>query len=303
MKLDLDKTIPSIRNAAVVLVATGGVLLLSVIAVLLIRASLSRGLDIFSVAGILISCLFIGGIVIYLLCMAIHYIFSYWRNAHLQKAIRLSEAMQMMHAHMHHEKVDDVKRYSIRIFKSETALPHGVTEDVHCNEISTFLSPLFFNIDRLNAFGSPYYCCDFAQIQDVIKSIKAKWGTGEQSGAAAPEIAALERTIADLREKTKEITGKYTAASGREARLKKQQAEANNHVAILVELANRVTKDFKPPDRITIKEIKAKYLAIGKIYGITDVPDEYVDIFRKAMPEHLINWGGAPSQGSGEEET
>ena len=26
-------------------------------------------------------------------------------------------------------------------------------------------------------------------------------------------------------------------------------------------------------------------------------------IFRKTMPEHLINWGGAPSQGAEEEQT
>ena len=113
----------------------------------------------------------------------------------------------------------------------------------------------------------------------------------------------MDRVIVDLRERNKEITSKYTAASGREGRLKKQQAEANNHIATLVELANWVTANIKPPQKITIAEIKVKYLAIGKLHGVTDVPGEYVEIFRKAMPEHLINWGGAPNQGADSEET
>lgn len=117
------------------------------------------------------------------------------------------------------------------------------------------------------------------------------------------EVAALERRIADLHEEKKEATQKYTAAAGREARLKNRLAETESHMAVLVELANKVTNDFQPPHTITREGIKTKYIAIGKIHGITEAPSAYVDIFRKNMPKGIINWSGAPKQGSEEEKT
>jgi hypothetical protein len=74
-------------------------------------------------------------------------------------------------------------------------------------------------------------------------------------------------------------------------------------MAVLVELANKVTNEIKPPRNITENEIKAKYRAIGKIYDITTAPSVYIDMFRKNMPKEIINWGGAPNQGSTDEET
>ena len=164
---------------------------------------------------------------------------------------------------------------------------------------------MFFSIDRLNAIGSPYYCCDYEQIQRIIAENRDKWGseTKHLDTASVDIIASLERANTDLREKNKEVTQKYTAASGREARLKKQAAEIEAHMAILIELANKVTSDFKPPRKITRDEIKTKYVAIGKIRGITEAPGDYVELFRKTMPKEIINWSGAPNQGADTDET
>jgi len=116
-------------------------------------------------------------------------------------------------------------------------------------------------------------------------------------------IAALERKVADLLEKKNKATETFTAASGREGRLKKQLADVENHMAVLVELANKVTNEVKPPRNITEPAVRAVYLAIGKIYGISKIPGAYVEIFRKNMPKEIINWGGAPNQGFDDKET
>jgi len=300
----LDKIMSSCRTAAVTIIAVVGIVALSFLCVLLIRLQTSRGEPVVSTAATLIGCLIFGGLLIYLCCMLTYHAFSYWRKATLSKAIRISEAMHEIQAHMHHEKMDDIKRYSIKIFKTKKILQHGVTENVDCNEVSTFLSPMFFNIDRLSAFGSPYYCCDFEQIQTITASNKAKWGGDEKrSGETAEDVIALERRLADMNEKYKSRTKEYTAASGREGLLKKQMEEVESHMAVLVELANKVTNEVKPPRNITEDGIRTKYLAIGKIYGISKVPGAYVDIFRNNMPKEIINWGGAPKQGSVNEET
>ena len=166
------------------------------------------------------------------------------------------------------------------------------------------LSPMFFTIDRLNALGSPYYCCDFEQIQQIIARHKEQWGNiKEQSGDATETINSLDRALADMREKYNARTLEYTAVNGRNSQLEKQLAEVESHMAVLVELANKVTNDFKSPRKITADEIKARYLAIGKIYGITKAPSKYVKLFRTVMPRSIVNQGGAPSQGPAEEET
>ena len=298
------KIVRFIRAAVVFAVGAAITVLLSLLIVLIIRDHIAKGMAVDGITATLIGCMMISGILIWLCCLAAYHALSFWRTTRLDKAIRLSEAMQMLHAHTHPEKIEAIKHYAVRVFKSKAELPHGNTENVECKEISTFLSPMFFRIDRLNAIGSPHYCCDFEQIECIIADNKAKWGSGEeQSGGTSADIIALERTIADLREKNKETTSKYTAASGREGRLKKQQTETNSHIATLIELANKVTNEFKPPRTITRDEVKAKYLTIGKLHGINEAPGEYVELFRKTMPKEIINWSGAPNQGSEEGET
>jgi len=299
-KLEIIK---KLRVATVLGIGTVGVLAVSILVAGGLRNATSANATLNDLTAILLGGVLIGLFVTFLLCLLTFHAFSFFESTILPQAIRLNEAMRMLHAKTHQESRDALKFYRIAVFRTKNALGEGVEENVPCKLISTFLSPWFFRSDQNAAFGSNNHCCDFAQVQQIVADNKEKWGTAEASGDAEKKIVALERTIADLHEKNKESAGKYTAAAGREGRLKKQQAEVNDHMATLVELAHRVTTDFKPPRKITIKEIKAKYLAIGKIYGITDLPEEYVDIFRKAMPEHLINWGGAPSLGSDEEET
>jgi len=306
-KLEIIK---KLRIATVLGIGTLGVLAVSFLVANGLRNATGGNATLSDLAAILFGGVLIGLFVTFLFCLLAFHAFSFFESTTLPQAIRLNEAMRILHAKTHQESRDTLKFYRIAVFKAENALGEGIEENIPCKLISTFLSPWFFRSDQNAAFGSNNHCCDFEQIQSIIESNKAKWGTGEQSGDAAEhsgnesvKIIALERSIADLHEKNKEITSKYTAAAGREGRLKKQQAEVSSHMATLVELANKVTTDFKPPKTITRDAIKTKYLAIGKLYGITEAPGEYVEIFRKAMPKDIINWSGAPSQGSDEEET
>jgi hypothetical protein len=300
-----EKIIRSIRTVAVIVTGGVGVAILSLFVALLLRTSIARGeIVLVNLASSLLMCLFIGSVLIGLCCLTVFHALSFWCSRLLEKAVRLIEAMQMMGAQTHKERLETIRHYSLRIFKTKTELPPGVSEDVLCKEVSTFLSPMFYNTDRLNAIGSPYYCCDFEQIQDIINNNRAKWGDSEDRDDRSPaDIAALERKNDDLQEKNKEIAQKYTAAAGRESQLKKRLEQVESHMAVLVELANKVSSDIRPPNSITEKQIKAKYLTIGKIHGITEAPGAYVDIFRKNMPKEIINWGGAPNQGVGKEET
>jgi hypothetical protein len=212
--------------------------------------------------------------------------------------------MQILHAKTHQESRDTLKFYRIAVFRTKNPLGEDVEENVPCKLISTFLSPWFFRSDQNAAFGSNNHCCDFAHIQKIVADNKERWSESEApSNATSADVIALERKIADLLEEKKEAQRNFTAANGRESLLKKRLAEIESHMAVLVELTNKVTTGIKPPDRITKDTLKAKYLAIGKIYGITKVPSAYAEIFRKNMPKGLINWGGAPNQGSDDEKT
>jgi hypothetical protein len=218
--------------------------------------------------------------------------------------VRLTEAMHMLKTHTHNENLEAIRHYGIRVFSTKSELPYGISDNVTCKKVTTFLSFAYFRSDRVRALGSQYYCCDLQQIQSIIDNNKKKWNiSAEVSGDSSVDKAALERKIVNLTEQYQSRTKEFTAASGREGRLKKQLEELESHMSVLVELAARVSTDIKPPRKITEKQIKAKYLTIGKIHGITEVPGAYVDIFRKNMPKEIINWGGAPNQGAVKEET
>lgn len=297
-----DTIIRRVRTVAVILTGGIGTIFFSMLTVSLLRLNIAKGQGLDSLTPTLIGCLLVGGILIGLCCLTVFHALSFWRAISLKKALRLVESLQKLGAGTHKERLEAIRHYSIRVFKTKIELPSEISEDIQCKEVSTFLSPMFYNLDRLNAIGSPYYCCDFEQIQGIIDDNRAKWEcAGEQSGDFSVDKAALERKIADLQDKNKEANQKYTAAAGREARLKKRLEETEGHMAVLVELANKVTNDIKPPRTITRDEIKAKYLAIGKIHGIVEAPGAYVDIFRKNMPKDIINWSGAPKQGLDEE--
>ncbi|MBS6828683.1 MAG: hypothetical protein KH208_02255 [Desulfovibrio sp.] len=306
-----SKKFEIIKNARLVtVIGTGalGILAVSFIVAHLARIGVSSGATISDLTATLLGGTLIGLFVTGLFCLLAFHAFSFFESATLPQAIRLNEAMRMLHAKTNRESLAALKYYRISVFKAKNALGDGVAENVPCKLISTFLSPGFLRSDQNAALGSDNHCCDFTHIQEIIAANKAMWSEAEehveeQAGDISIEVAALERKIADLHEEKKEATQKYTAAAGREARLKNRLAETESHMAVLVELANKVTNDFQPPHTITREGVKAKYIAIGKIYGITEAPSAYVDIFRKNMPKDIINWSGAPKQGSEEEKT
>lgn len=293
-----DKIIRRVRTVAVILTGGIGVIGSSILIVSLLRLNIAKGESLDSLAATLIGCLLVSGIFIGLGCLAVFHVLSFWRSTSLKKALRLGEAMQILGAGTHKERLETIRHYSTRVYKTKIELPAEITENIQCKEVSTFLSPMFYNLDRLNAIGSPYYCCDFEQIQSILDGNKAKWGSTivDIPGDTSMEVAALQRKIADLLEENKKTNLKFTAANGRESQLKKQLAEVENHMAVLVELAGKMGAEGKPSDKITKDAFKSKYLAIGKIYDITTVPVAYMEIFRKNMPKEKINWGGAPKQ-------
>jgi|GEM_PF-2839022 len=304
-----SKKIEIIKNARIITVISlgaAGVLAVSFIVANLVKIGAKSGATGSDLTATLLGGTLIGLLVTGLFCLLAFHAFSFFESATLPEAIRLNEAMRMLHAKTNRESLATLKYYGISVFKAEKALGDDVEKNIPCKLISTFLSPGFLRSDQNAAFGSDTHCCDFTHIQEIIAANKAKWSedekqVAEQAEVPPIEVAALERKIADLLEKSKKANLNSTATNARNSQLKTQLAEAENHMAILVELANKVTNEVKPPQRITKDEIKAKYLSIGKIYGIAKAP--YVELFRKAMPEEIINWGGAPNQGSDTEET
>ncbi len=296
--------IKKIRTATVLGIGTFGTLAASWLIGQTLRSYVNAGATVNDLAATVLGGVLISAVMIALFCLLAFHFFYFFESTTLSQAIRLGEAMRMLHATTHQKSRETLRFYRISVFRAKEPLGEGVEENVPCRLISTFLSPWAFRSDQNAAFGSTNHCCDYEQIQRIIDGNKEQWGEAAgQSEDAGAKIVALEQIAEGLREKLKKRTAEYTAASGREGRLKKQMEDVENHMAVLVELANKVTNEVKPPRTITEDEIKAKYRTIGKIYGIDKVPSTYVDIFRKNMPKEIINWGGAPKQGSVDEET
>ncbi|MDL2313636.1 hypothetical protein LJC36_01500 [Desulfovibrio sp. OttesenSCG-928-C14] len=300
--------IKNLRLATVIGVGAIGTLTTSFLVASGLRNAVASQATLSDLTAILLGCTALGLLLTALFCLLVFHAFSFFESTTLGQGIRLNEAMRMLHAKTNRESLDALKYYGISVFKAKKALGDSFEENVPCKLISTFLSPWFFRSDRIAAFGSDNHCCDFTQIQEIISANQTKWGKAEehveeQTGEPPIEVAALERKIADLLEKNKKANLNSTATNARNSQLETQVAEAETHMAILVELTNKVTNEVKPPQRITKDEIKAKYVSIGKLHGITKAPGKYVSIFRKNMPKEIINWSGAPNQGSEDEET
>ncbi len=296
-------TIRTIRYMAVVIMGILGLYTTAIICAMLLRRAVADA-SMYDLGLGVIFVLICGFMVTAPFCLLVYHFFSLWGTTTLPKAIRLNEAMRLLHATTHQESIKALKHHDISVYRSRIPLGKDVTDDVSCKIISTFLSPLFFRSDRLNALGSAHYCCDYDEIQSIIQAEQNKWGQPSQgSDITTVQLAALEKVNADLRQENKRVTGLYTSASGSAGRLKSQLEDVQKHMAVLIELAHNVTREVKPPRTLSREDIKRKYLAIGKLRGIENAPATYVELFREAMPKEYINQGGAPCQGGENAET
>lgn len=296
-------TIRTIRYMAVVIMGILGLYTTAIICAMLLRRAVADA-SMYDLGLAVIFVLICGFMVTAPFCLLVYHFFSLWGTTTLPKAIRLNEAMRLLHATTHQESIKALKHHDISVYRSRIPLGKDVTDDVSCKIISTFLSPLFFRSDRLNALGSAHYCCDYDEIQSIIQAEQNKWGQPSQgSDITTVQLAALEKVNADLRQENKRVTGLYTSASGSAGRLKSQLENVQKHMAVLIELAHNVTREVKPPRTLSREDIKRKYLAIGKLRGIENAPATYVELFREAMPKEYINQGGAPCQGGENAET
>ena len=296
-------TIRTIRFMAVVIMGILGLYMTAIICAMLLRRAVADA-SMYDLSLTVIFVLICGFLVTAPVCLLVYHFFSLWGTTTLPKAIRLNEAMRLLHATTHQESIKVLKHHDISVYRSRIPLGKDATDDVPCKIISTFLSPLFFRSDRLNALGSAYYCCDYDEIQSIIQAEQNKWGQSSQrSDLTAIQLAALETVNADLRQENKKVTGLYTSASGSAGRLKLQLKDVQKHMAVLIELAHTITREVKPPRTLSREDIKRKYLAIGKLRGIENAPAAYVELFRETMPKEYINQGGAPCQGGEKAET
>lgn len=119
------------------------------------------------------------------------------------------------------------------------------------------------------------------------------WG-GESNVAPNCDAAKFNRKIDELKNKYKEMTANYTGLTGREGKVKAEIKQMEVHMHILVALANKAAREFPHP--LAKHEITCQYKEIGKTLGVENVPGNYIEIFRKAMPKEYINHGGAPTQ-------
>lgn len=296
-------TIRTIRFMAVVIMGILGLYTTAIICAMLLRRAVADA-SMYDLGLTVIFVLICGFLVTAPLGLLVYHFFSLWGTTTLPKAIRLNEAMRLLYATTHQESIKALKHHDISVYRSKIPLGKDATDDVPCKIISTFLSPLFFRSDRLNALGSAYYCCDYDEIQSIIQAEQNKWGhSSQESDITATQLAALEKVNADLRQENKKVTGLYTSASGSAGRLKLQLKDVQKHMAVLIELAYTITREVKPPRTLSREDIKRKYLAIGKLRGIENAPAAYVELFRETMPKEYINQGGAPCQGGENAET
>lgn len=223
---------------------------------------------------------------------------SFLVSRKLPQAIRLNEAMRLLHAKTNAESLTTLTFYRINVFKTAIQLGDDIKYDVKCRPLTTFLAPWSSRSKQDAALGSAYYCCDYSQIQKIISENQAKWGTPNSNSDGKDARAELQQKLAQLKEEKKKVTQELTAATGREALLKRQLQESKAHMAVLVELAHQTTLAIKPPQSLTREAIKKRYADLATQHGLDSTPREYVEIFRTAMPKEYINSGGAPLQGS-----
>ncbi len=254
---------------------------------------LTQGASLTGLSLILLWCAVVGGAAVWSICTFCALSVGAWRKHHVNHAIRLSEAMHMLHASTNHEQLEALRHYRIRVFKSHEAIPAGGKIGVDCREVSNFLSPMLLGFNKFFALGSPEYCCDATQISAIVEENQMRWG-GESNVVPNCDTAKFNQEIEELKKKYKEMTGNYTGLTGREGKLKGEIKRMEAHMHILVALANKATREFTHP--LTKHEITRQYKEIGKTLGVENAPGNYIEIFRKAMPKEYINHGGAPTQ-------
>lgn len=265
------------------------------------RSGILRGDSLYDLALTTLGAVFIGGALVLLVCAALNtMLYSLFSKTYtLPSAVPIVEAMKMIHAHTNREQIAAIKYYKIRVFRAQNEVAAEGEQQIPCQEISGYFYPIpmILGFDKFFALGSRRYCCDKAQVEEIITANRARWGVGTNPEIQDAVTAQYIDKIAELEKQKKGATQKYTAAAGRESKLKGELEAAEKHMAILVKLAHLVTKgDGEVSRGLTKEEIKRKYVGLGKPDGITDAPNKYVELFRRAMPEDYVNWGGAPSQ-------
>lgn len=223
---------------------------------------------------------------------------SLFMRTTLPKAIRLSSAMRMLHADDNTRACDIIKMYGISVYKTAKKLGDEAEFDLPCKHVSGFMDPWTYRSFQDAAFGSGYFCCNLDEIETIIQTNQRHWGGSQISATDLNEtlIAGLHKQIAEITKEKEQAFNDLKGARGRLGKAEKQLAECETHMGILVRLASVVTEP-QPPQKVSQKEIKEKYLAIGNTLGVDVVPPKYVDIFRNSMPAQYINQGGAPNQG------
>lgn len=225
-------------------IATVGTLMTSFLVAVSLRMSMGKGATLNDPTATTLGATLLGLFLTLLLCLLAFHAFSFFELTTLSQAIRLNEAMQMLYAKTTKERLATLKYYKIDVFKAKEPLGDDIKENVQCKLISTFLTPWAFCSEQNAAFESENHCCDFEQIQQIVSINKTKWGEAEESSCdTSIDLVPLQRRIADLREENKQIKGQLTAVSGRESKLKARLTEMENHMAVLVELANKITNN------------------------------------------------------------
>ena len=79
---------------------------------------LTQGISLIGLALILLWCVLIGVAAVWIICTFCVLNFGIWRKHHVNHAIRVSEAMSMLHASTNYEQLETLRHYRIRVFKS-----------------------------------------------------------------------------------------------------------------------------------------------------------------------------------------
>lgn len=283
------------------------VALLTLVALLLVAVCILPSIVIFCTAGkgtvlshTLLSFMFAlctMGLAIFI-ALSVYKNFSVFMRISLPKAIRLGKAMRMLHADDNSKACNIIRMYGISVYFASKNLADEAEENLQCTYVSGFTDPWTYQSFQNAALGSSNFCCNLEEVEKIIHTNQHLWG-GHQADTADLKntvIAGMHKEVSDITKERDKAFNERKGALARLGKAEKQLEECEKHMGIMIRLAALVT-EVHPPQKITQKEIKEKYLAIGKTLGIEAVPPKYVDIFRNSMPPQFINQGGAPNQG------
>lgn len=110
------KTIRTIRFMSVVIMGILGLYMSAIICAMLLRRTVADA-SMYDLGLCVIFVLICGFLVTAPVCLLVYHFFSLWGTTTLPKALRLNEAMRLLHATTHQESIKALKHHDISVYR------------------------------------------------------------------------------------------------------------------------------------------------------------------------------------------